>query len=109
MAILKLRSVEWPITRLFVGQYAQSLQDSRSALTMAPDQTWLHTNEAHALLLLGRLDEALELYRRYRDASVNASQSFRDGVLDDFAALRKAGVSHPDMAVVEALYGVSSD
>ena len=92
-------------TRIFVGQYTEALRDAREALQIAPDKLWIRTNEAHALLLMDREAEALAIYTLCRDQPVQASQTFREGVLDDFAALRKAGVDHPGMAKVEALYG----
>ena len=90
--------------RLFVGQYTQALADAREALQINPALNWIRTNEAHALLLLGQEAEALAIYRAYRDKPVNAQQQFPDAVLDDFKALRKAGIDHPGMAKVEALY-----
>ncbi|MBS0513635.1 MAG: tetratricopeptide repeat protein [Proteobacteria bacterium] len=92
-------------TRLLVGQNSEALRNAREALQIAPDQLWIRINEAHALLLMGREAEALEIYTQYRDKPLNATQTVREAVLDDFAALRKAGVNHPGMATVEALYG----
>lgn len=93
--------------KLFAGQYAAALRDAREGLQIAPDKLWILTNEAHALLFLGREAEAMAIYTRYRDDKVNARQGFSEAVLEDFVALRKAGVSHPGMARVEALYGVA--
>lgn len=92
-------------TRLFVGQYPEALRDAREALQIGPVELWIRANEAHALLLMDRQAEALAIYVQYRDQPVKAGQTFREAVLEDFAALRKAGVNHPGMAKVEELYG----
>ena len=92
-------------TRIFVGQYTEALRDAREALQIAPDELRIRTREAHALLLMNREAEALAIYTQYRDQPVKADQTFRETVLDDFVALRKAGIDHPGMAKVEALYG----
>ncbi|HEX9756155.1 MAG TPA: ATP-binding protein [Gemmatimonadales bacterium] len=50
---------------LFAGRPAASLAASDEALAAGPSETWLNTNRAHALLLLGRDAEAESVYRRY--------------------------------------------
>ena len=90
--------------RLFIGQYTEAVRNARDALQIAPDKLWIRTNEAHALLLSGREAEALAIYVQYHDQPVRAGRTFREAVLDDFTALRKAGIEHPGMAKVEALY-----
>ena len=91
--------------RLLAGEATEALRDARAAVQIAPGEVRLRGVEAHALLLLGRLDEALAIYAQYREQPVSARKTFRSAVLDDFAALRKAGVNDPGMATVEALYG----
>jgi tetratricopeptide (TPR) repeat protein len=91
--------------RLLAGQTEEALADARAALEIAPGEIWIRGNEAHALLLIGRKNEALEIYTQYGEHLVSAHRTFRASVLDDFAVLRKAGFDHPGMAAVEALYG----
>lgn len=94
--------------RLYLGQEADALSEAREALQIEPQNLAVHAIEAHALLLLGQEDEALAIYTKYRDEKTHARQSFRNLVLDDFTALRRAGVGNPGMARVEALYALST-
>ena len=36
------------------------------AISIAPEEIWLYANRAHALMFLGRVEEAREVYLRYR-------------------------------------------
>jgi hypothetical protein len=58
---------------------------------------------AHANLLLGRFEEAREIYLRL---SKSDDYPCRFNVQSDFAELRKAGRDHPDMKKIEALLGI---
>lgn len=89
--------------RLFVGEYAQALAGAREALIMAPNDTWIHANEAHALLLLGEEELAKAIYLKYRNEKFNNHETFRDAVLGAFTDFRKAGIDHPGFARMEAL------
>ena len=91
--------------RILVAQYAEALRDAREALKLDPSRTWIRTNEAHALLFLGRFEEALAIYSKFKDERINPSMSFRDAVLSDFARFKKAGLSHADMEKIEKLFG----
>ena len=51
---------------VLAGNFATALQVANDAIALAPDQIWLYTNKAHALMFLGRTDEARELYLKYR-------------------------------------------
>jgi hypothetical protein len=59
---------------------------------------------AHANLLLGRFEEAREIYLRL---SKSDDYPCRFNVQSDFAELRKAGRDHPDMKKIEALLEAS--
>jgi hypothetical protein len=49
-------------------------------------------------MFLGRLDDARALYlRSRREKKVLGDKSWEAGVLEDFAELRKAGLTHPLM------------
>ena len=87
---------------IMAKDYAKSLALSDEAITLAPDQLWLYANRAHALMLLGHIDEARAIYLTYRGKMANASTPWEQGVEGDFAALRKAGVSNPLMDEIEA-------
>ena len=57
---------------------------------------------AHVLMFLGGVDEAKELYLRYRDQNVDG-QPGASFILNDFAALRRQELNHPLMDEIEAL------
>src|SRR5262249_39777682 len=51
---------------LFARAPAEALEASNRALTLAPDQTWIATNKAHALMFVGRAEEARAEYLAHR-------------------------------------------
>ena len=82
--------------------FARALEASDQAISLAPDQIWLYTNRAHALMFLNRVDEARALYLHYRgEKNVQTGKSWETSVLEDFAELRKAGLTHPLMDEIE--------
>ena len=89
-------------TLLFVRDFAKALESADEAIALAPDEIWLHTNRAHALMFLGRVDEARALYLKHRGAkNVGGKGSWETVILDDFAELRKAGLTSPLMDEIE--------
>jgi tetratricopeptide (TPR) repeat protein len=83
---------------LLAHDFADALQAADQAISLAPDQIWLYTNRAHALMFLGRTDEARALYLKYRSATnVQEGKPWPTLILEDFAALRKAGLTNPLM------------
>ena len=83
------------------GNFATALQVADEAIALAPDQIWLYTNKAHALMFLGRTDEARELYLKYRGTRLQKDKPWEAAVLEDFAAFRKAQLSNPLMDEIE--------
>jgi hypothetical protein len=84
------------------NDFATALAASDQAILLAPDKIWLYTNRAHALMLLGRTDEARALYLRYHgEQKVADDKSWDTLILDDFAELRKAGLTSPLMDEIE--------
>jgi tetratricopeptide (TPR) repeat protein len=82
--------------------FTRALEASDLAISIAPDEIWLHTNRAHALMFLARVDEARALYLQYRgEKNVMEDKSWDTVVLGDFAELRKAGLTHPLMDEIE--------
>jgi tetratricopeptide (TPR) repeat protein len=88
--------------------FASALEAADQAICLAPDLIWLYDNRAHALMFLGRVDEARALYLKYRgekdvyrgEKDMN-EKSWETAVLEDFAELRKAGLTHPLMDEIE--------
>jgi tetratricopeptide (TPR) repeat protein len=86
-------------------EFKGSLEASDEAIGLASDQIWLHTNRAHALMFLGRTEEARALYLKYRGTeNVQEVKSWENVILDDFAALREAKLTHPLMDEIAELF-----
>jgi tetratricopeptide (TPR) repeat protein len=86
-------------------KFAIALEAADEAIALAPEKIWLYTNRAHALMFLNRTDEARALYLKYRGAQkVTGDKSWEAVILEDFAELRKAGLSHPLMDEIESKF-----
>ncbi len=66
---------------------------------------WIKTNLAHALLLNGKTDQAMTLYAAEKNTVIGDGRTFGQASLDDFTEFEKAGITHPDVEKVRALYG----
>jgi tetratricopeptide (TPR) repeat protein len=85
--------------------FAKALEAADAAIALAPTEVWLHTIRAHALMFLGRVDEARTLYMKYRDEkNVQDGKSWPTVILEDFAELRQAGQKHPLMDEIETKF-----
>ena len=85
--------------------FARGLEAADQAISLAPDKIWLYSNRAHALMFLGRVDEARSIYLKYRgEKNLQSGKSWETVVLEDFAELGKAGLAHPLMSEVEARF-----
>jgi tetratricopeptide (TPR) repeat protein len=73
-----------------------ALDAANSALAASPDHDWINTNKAHALMFLGRTDEARRLYLA-RATTTDGKQA----IAADFNELRGAGLTAPLMTEVE--------
>jgi len=86
--------------------FARALEAADLLHSAAPGTVLLHIYRARALMFLGRVDEARTLHARYRrEKNVQNGKSWETLVLEDFAALRKAGLSHPLMDEIERRFG----
>jgi hypothetical protein len=73
--------------------FSSALEACDLAVSVAPDKIWLQANRAHALMFLGRADEARALYLRYRgEKNVQNGKPWEPVVLENFAEMRKAGL-----------------
>jgi hypothetical protein len=95
---------------LFARAPAEALGASERAHKLAPDSLVIDTNRAHALLLLGRthLARALYLAHKGKRMSPGFDQTWEDGIVDDFDALRAAGIVHKAFPGITAELGVKS-
>jgi WD40 repeat protein len=84
--------------------FKNALEAADQAISLTPDEIWLYTNKAHALMFLGRVDEARTLYVRYHGEMNVEGKSWDANILEDFAELRKAGLTNPLMDEIEKLF-----
>ena len=68
----------------------------------------MQTNRAHALMFLGHPNEPREIYLKFRGKKSHGNKIWEDDVKDDFAELRKHGLSHPLMDQIERTFNGSS-
>jgi len=104
-------------TLITISWYALVATDFSRALTIGerahalfPEDLPVESNRAHALMLLGRADEARAIYLAHKGkpASENANKLWERAIVDDFVKLRKAGITHDQMAEIEREFGVAA-
>ena len=79
---------------LFTGEFEKALDYARKGLAVKEEDI-IFTKLALALLYSQRIDEAVEVVAKYRDAEV-LDMSFKDYILNKMAELEEAGVIHPE-------------
>jgi hypothetical protein len=91
-----LRSIIHEMGRLaylfiIARNFVTALEAADQAISLAPDKLWLYTNRAHALMFLGRADEARTIYLRFRGQSDAGHKKLWEVLnVEDFAEFRKA-------------------
>ncbi len=99
----ELLSLSW--YRLFARDFNGALEASDHAIAIEPENIIHATNKAHALMFLGRADEARALYLRYKGRSVDESgKLWEAAILEDFQEFETRGLTHPQMAEIKALF-----
>jgi tetratricopeptide (TPR) repeat protein len=103
-AAFVLNEVAW--LSLFVQDFQGALAAAERAHQIAPYDLTSDGNRAHALMFVGRDAEARALYLSHRDEPLSESdkRTWRQAALDDFAEFRKAGLTRPLMAEIEAAF-----
>jgi len=99
-----LADVTW--SALFVKDFDGALAAAERGHRLDPHNLIVEGNHAHALMFLNRTDEARALYLSHRDEPIaeGDKRTWRQAVLDGFAQFRKAGLTHPLMAEIEAAF-----
>ncbi|RAH96696.1 hypothetical protein DLJ53_30995 [Acuticoccus sediminis] len=83
-----------------------ALTAAEAALALDPEQTWIEVNRAVALMRLGDVEAAREIFMRHRGALLLGGALLWDrAVLDEFSDLRARGIEMPPMADITALFG----
>jgi hypothetical protein len=104
-----LLSVAW--YALFAREFTKTLTVSDRAHALFPDDLAIETNRAHALMFIGRGEESRALYLAYKGKAVSGhgqhGKLWERVIVEDFAELRKAGLTHLMMADVEKELDVS--
>jgi Flp pilus assembly protein TadD len=95
----QLGSLAW--MALMARQFDRALSASQRAAELDPDLIWVKTNLAHALMFLGRTEEATALYLQYRGKTTFEGTTWEQSVLDDFTKLRAAGLANPLMDIIQ--------
>jgi tetratricopeptide (TPR) repeat protein len=97
---------------LFTNEYDKSLKASERAFALATDEGMrlaIATNKAHALMFLGRMEEARAVYLEHRGKDVLNQGKWESVIAKDFAELRTKGVSNPMMTEIEGLLGAQAN
>jgi len=94
---------------IFARDYAKALAASDRALSLNTDDLAIVTNRAHALMFLGRTDEARALYLVNKGKKVASmdNKAWEAVIADDFAEFRKAALTHPLMSEIESALGLA--
>jgi tetratricopeptide (TPR) repeat protein len=101
--VVLINDVAW--YALLARSPERALAAAQEAVTMAPERLETILNQAHALMLLGSIDQAKQLYYSQRQKTFHLQGTTRlweDAVLDDFVSLREAGLNDPLMSGIEA-------
>lgn len=101
---MALVSVAW--FALMTKDFKKSLAASERAISATPDDLVPKTNKAHALLFLGRFDEAKAIYFQYRGRPLQG-KTWELVIQDDFEKLRQAGVSSPSMKDIATMLRIT--
>jgi TPR repeat protein len=93
---------------LEMRDFAKALEMADSAAARLEDGLAPHLQRAHALMFLGRADEAkaIHLARKGQTISGRSYQGWVFCVEEDFARFRKAQITHPLMDEIEREFGL---
>ena len=85
------------------GRFATALGHAQGLIAVAPEHYGFHATRAHAMMFIGREDEAEKLYLHYRGQKIG-DDLWESAVVANFNKYRQAGRSHPLMDKVERLF-----
>ena len=87
---------------LVAKNFTKALTVADHTHALFPDEILFERNRAHALMFMGREDEAKALYLAHKGKPVSEADNLWEQVIaKDFAELRNAGLTHPMMADIE--------
>ncbi|MGB5024862.1 MAG: tetratricopeptide repeat protein [Saprospiraceae bacterium] len=80
---------------IFDRKFELAEVSARRALALDSNQTWVNTNLAHSLILIGKVEEGKALYDQYKNTKHTDGRLMRLIFLADIDELEKAGISNP--------------
>jgi tetratricopeptide (TPR) repeat protein len=86
---------------ILAHEFTKAFEAAEIANSLAPGEVWIHARRAHALMFLGRTEEAKNIYFIFRNQKSRGEKSWENDILSDFADLRKHGLSKPLMDEIE--------
>jgi len=93
---------------LFARRFDDALAVAERGLALDRAATWIETNRAHALMFLGRAEEAKALYLALKGTHVaENNKAWEEVIADDFAEFQKADLTHPQMEEIRRLLGAT--
>ena len=81
--------------------FQKAVEIADEAIKLRPNSAGLNLRRAHAAIFLDRPDEARALYKQYRSGKAAPERTWQSVILEDFEAMRNAGLSHPLMNEIE--------
>jgi tetratricopeptide (TPR) repeat protein len=93
---------------LYVKRWTDAETWARKLIELDGNYPLAQRNLATACLFQGKYEQALEIYRTHWHDPTNG-KTLGDEVLADFKALKKAGITHPDVARIRAAFGKKPD
>ena len=93
---------------LHMREFNEALAAADRAHTLLPTDLTIETNRAHALMFLGREDDARALYLAHKGERLSEvdNKPWEQVIAEDFADFRKAGLTNPMMDDIEKRLGV---
>ncbi|MCU7811088.1 MAG: hypothetical protein KZQ77_07610, partial [Candidatus Thiodiazotropha sp. (ex Notomyrtea botanica)] len=88
--------------QLKIRDFDGALSTARRGIEFNSDSLPIYTNYAHALLFLGREEEAMAVYREHKSKPIG-KETWDFYVLDDFDQFEKLGITHPGIARVRKM------
>jgi tetratricopeptide (TPR) repeat protein/CHAT domain-containing protein len=88
-----LNSVAW--NALFAKRFEQALEAADRAASLAPASLFIQGNRAHALMFLGRAEDALAVYVEHKGEAMGSNGKWEDVAAQDFDEFQKHGLNSP--------------
>jgi hypothetical protein len=97
-------------SQLMLKDFSGVLETASTATKDGISDLRLDENRAHALLLLGRTDEAQAIYLKHAGQMMpDGNKTWRQSVLDDFVELEKNGIVSPEFSKVRELLAQAAE